>query len=179
MPKLTILVACALNGAIGKDNQLLWHLPEDLKLFKANTLGRAVLMGRRTAESIGRALPNRRNLILTSRDIPYPGQEIVRSLHEAINLVGDQELCVIGGEQVYAAAMPLANRIKITTVLESYPEADAYFPTKLFNRREWRLLEHQRFPAVGDNPAFDYMEYVRNEQAVGPSEGASGQVEAA
>ena len=160
---ITILMAVSLDLAIGKDNKLLWHLPEDLKLFKANTLGRAVLMGRKTAESVGRALPNRRNIVLTSGEAPYPGQEVVRSLAEALELVGDDELCVIGGQRVYAEAMPHAKRLKITRVHESYPEADAHFPDQSLDIHQWRMVDHKQFPAVGEQPSFEYTEYVRHE----------------
>jgi dihydrofolate reductase len=168
MAKLTIIVACGTNRAIGKDNKLLWSLPEDMKLFKTNTLGRTVVMGRRTAESIGRALPKRRNLVLTSGDAPFEGVEVVRSLQEAIDAVGaDEELCVIGGERLYAEALPLCNRIKLTLVLDQ-PEADAFFPA-VDLITGWRLLERREFPEtlIGTtngqdfSPAFTYMEYVR------------------
>ena len=161
MAKITIIVACGLNRAIGKDNKLLWKLPEDMKLFKANTLGKTVLMGRLTAESVGRALPNRRNLVLTSRDsAPYPGQEAVRSLDEAISMLGaDEELCVIGGERVYAEALPLADRIKLTIVCDE-PDADAFFPR--FDATEWRLRERRNFAPTEDDIEYTYAEYIRN-----------------
>ena len=98
---ITIIAAVGLNGAIGKDNKLLWDIPEDMKLFKRNTIGKIVVMGRNTALSIGRALPRRRNLVLTSGEAPFGNVEVVRSLQEAIEIAGEEELCVIGGAQLY------------------------------------------------------------------------------
>ncbi len=160
-PNITVIVACGLNRAIGKDNGLLWRLPDDMRLFRANTLGRTVLMGRNTAESIGRALPKRRNLVWTSRDeAPFPGQEVVHSLEEALNLTGGDELCVIGGARVYAHALPVARRLKIT-VVEDAPEADTFLPP--IDLEQWQLLHTQQFPEGDNHPPYTYSEYVRRE----------------
>lgn len=160
-PNITVIVACGLNRAIGKDNKLLWHLPEDMRLFRLNTIGRTVLMGRRTAESIGRALPKRWNLVWTSRPTaPFPGQEVVRSLEQALELTAGEELCVIGGAQVYAQALPLARRLKLT-VVEDTPEADTFLPP--IDLEQWQLLTTHQYPEEEDRPAFSYSEYVRRE----------------
>ena len=105
---LSIVVATGINGEIGKDNKLLWHLPADLKYFKNLTSGHPIIMGRHTFESIGRALPNRRNIVITrQQDLKIEGVDVVHSLEEAIALVNDQEeVMVIGGADVYKQALP-------------------------------------------------------------------------
>jgi dihydrofolate reductase len=125
---LVIVVAHDRRRAIGRGNALPWHLPDDLKRFKAMTLGHPVLMGRRTAEAIGRALPGRENLVLTrSGRTPFPGQVAVASLDEArARTAGD--LYVIGGAEVYALALPATTRIELTLVDIEVTDADAWFP---------------------------------------------------
>jgi dihydrofolate reductase len=126
---LSLVVAIADNGVIGREGGLPWHLPDDLRHFKAVTLGKPVLMGRRTFESIGRALPGRRNLMLSRGATPaVPGVECVATLAEALQRCAPaEELCVIGGAGVYAAALPLATRIHLTRVHAS-PAGDVHFP---------------------------------------------------
>jgi dihydrofolate reductase len=128
------------NGVIGKDGGLPWHLPDDLKYFKVVTFGKPVLMGRRTFESIGKPLPGRRNLVLTrSASGPPPGVEYVRSVEQASELVqGVAELCVIGGAEVFALALPLATRIYLTRVHASVA-GETYFPLRDFSG--WRESE--------------------------------------
>jgi dihydrofolate reductase len=132
----TAIVAMADNGVIGRDNGLPWRLPDDLRRFKSITIGHTVLMGRRTFETIGRPLPERRNLVLTrDRKWSAPGCEVVHTPEEAIELVGDAgRLFVIGGAQVYLACWPLVNRIELTEV-----HADLEGDTRLrgFHRDEW------------------------------------------
>ena len=130
------LVAMADNGVIGRDNGLPWHLPDDLKRFKAMTLGHSVLMGRRTFESIGRALPGRRNLVLTRNpDWHAAGCETVTSLDAARAGAGDSTLFVIGGAGVFSLCWPIVGRLELTEV-----HADVAGDTRLagFNRGEWR-----------------------------------------
>src|ERR1700689_3884022 len=112
-PRVALVVAMADNGVIGKGGGLPWHLPDDLKYFKVVTFGKPVLMGRRTFESIGKPLPGRRNLVMTrAAGVAVPGVEYVRSVEQASELVqGVAELCVIGGAEVFALALPLATRI--------------------------------------------------------------------
>src|SRR3954471_4875135 len=114
--RLSLVAALDREFAIGKDNGLPWHLPDDLKRFKALTLGKPLLMGRRTAESLGRALPGRRNLVLTrSGAVPHAGMEAVASLEAALRATEDAErLCVIGGGEVFEATLPLASRMHLT-----------------------------------------------------------------
>lgn len=147
---LSIVVATGKNGEIGKDNRLLWHLPADLKYFKNLTTGHPIIMGRHTFESIGRALPNRRNIIITRQlDYQAEGVDIVHSLEEAIALVKDQhEVMVIGGADVYQQALPKANRIYITRV-EIEPEADRFFPE--IDMSEWNVHVDVGYPADEKN----------------------------
>ena len=126
---VTMVVAIAENHAIGKDNQLLWHLPKDLKHFKQITNGHTIIMGRKTFDSMGKPLPNRRNIVITrNKTLELPGAEVVSSLAEALALCStDEEVFVIGGGEIYTTAMPQTNRIYLTVVHQSF-EGDAFFP---------------------------------------------------
>lgn len=128
--KLAIIVAAARNGVIGRNNQLPWHLPQDLKYFKAVTLGKPVIMGRKTYESIGRPLPGRTNIVIT-RDHSWSadGVKVVHGLEEALAVAEGSsaaEVMVIGGAEIYKAALPLAQRIYLTQI-EASPDGDAFF----------------------------------------------------
>lgn len=152
-PQVTLVVAAALNGVIGRDGGLPWHLPADLAHFKRVTLGRPVLMGRRTHESIGRPLPGRLNLVL-SRDPDYrpDGCRRVGSMDEAAALAaaeGADELMVIGGAGVYAEALPRADRILLTRV-HAAPRGDTFLPA--IDPGEWRETDRQERPADDRNP---------------------------
>lgn len=136
---ISIIVAMAKDNVIGIENRLPWDLPEDMKWFRRHTLGKAVLMGRSTYESIGKPLPQRRNLVLT-RDVDYraPGCTIVHSDDEVLAAAGEGELMVMGGESVYRQWLPRAQRLYLTEVHASIA-GDAWFPP--FDRREWREIE--------------------------------------
>jgi dihydrofolate reductase len=128
-PRITLVAARARDGAIGRDNTLPWHLPEDLQHFKATTLGHPIVMGRRTFESIGRPLPGRRTIVV-SRDAGWspPGCERAASLEDAISrCAGLPEVFVVGGGQLYAEAMPAADRLIVTDV-EIDVDGDTFFP---------------------------------------------------
>lgn len=128
-PRLTLIVARDRRGGIGRDNALPWHVPEDLQHFKATTLGHPIVMGRRTFDSIGRPLPGRRNLVMTRNPAwSHPGCESVGSIEEAQARCADApELFVIGGAQLYAQALPHAQRLIITEV-DVDAHADVFFP---------------------------------------------------
>jgi dihydrofolate reductase len=139
-PSISLLVARANNGVIGRDNALPWRLPADLRRFKALTLGKPILMGRRTFESIGRALPGRMNLVLTrDRAWQAPGALVVHDLNEALAQVGNApELVIIGGADLFKLFLPLAERIYLTDVHARIP-GDTHFPE--LEAGEWRELE--------------------------------------
>ncbi len=162
--QLSLIAALDRNRAIGKDNSLPWHLPDDLRRFKALTLGKPLLMGRRTAESLGRALPGRRNLVLTrSGRVPFAGMEAVASLDAALQVAMAEdadELCVIGGGDVFALVLPLATRMHLTYVDTCVEGAGAFFPQ--LDPAAWRVLAHQPHPAdVAHAFAFEFVDYAR------------------
>lgn len=134
---VTIIVAMGLNREIGRDNKLLWHLPSDLKRFKALTIGKTVVMGRKTFESIGKALPNRENIILSRNKIK--GYKVLHSVKEVLSL-GD--IVVIGGEEIYKQFLPFTDVIELTTVFQSFEDADTHFPQfEGFDLKEEELME--------------------------------------
>ncbi|MBC7991437.1 MAG: dihydrofolate reductase [Luteimonas sp.] len=164
MTGLVLIAALDHDRAIGKDNALPWHLPEDLKRFKALTLGKPILMGRKTAESLGRALPKRRNLVLTrSGRIPFEGMQAVASVDEALRVASDdgaEELCVIGGGDVFALTLPLAGRMHLTWVDTVVDGADAFFPR--FDPGEWTATSREAHSADSKHAvAFEFVDYMR------------------
>jgi dihydrofolate reductase len=156
MKPLAMVVAVGDNGAIGKDGQVPWRVPEDLKHFKNVTMGHAIIMGRKTWDEVGRPLPGRRNLVVTRQaDLALEGAEVFHSLEEAIAAARttDDEPHVIGGSTIYEAAMPLATRIHLTEIHRNV-EADTYFPP--FDRSAWREVE--RRPAQTEGVEFVTLE---------------------
>lgn len=142
---LAIIAAVAANGVIGRGNDLPWRLPADLRRFKALTMGHAVVLGRRTWESIGRPLPGRRMIVLTRQeDWTAPGVEVAHSLDEALDLAGGETVFVAGGEAVYRAALPRAEALELTRV-HAEVEGDARFPG--FDASAWRRVWHEDHPA--------------------------------
>lgn len=161
---LTLIAALDRNRAIGRGNALPWHLPDDLKRFKALTLGKPVLMGRKTAESLGRALPKRRNLVLTRNGrVPFEGMEAVDSIDAAIALAqadGATELCVIGGGELYALALLHAARMHLTHVDTVVEGCDAFFPA--FDPAQWRVVAREAHAADEKHAfAFAFVDYAR------------------
>lgn len=153
--KISLVAAVAQNFAIGKNNQLLWHLSNDLKFFKAYTLGKVIIMGRKTFESIGkRALPGRINVVISSDDtIRAENIVVFKALHEALDHYKDaEEVCIVGGAQMYKEALPLAHVLVLTRVAVSM-EADVYFPEIDFNH--WNLVWEEKHEA-DEKHAFDY-----------------------
>ena len=161
--KISLIAALDREFAIGKGNALPWHLPDDLKRFKALTLDKPILMGRKTAESLGRALPKRRNLVLTrSGRVPFDGMQAAASLDEALDIAASdgEELCVIGGGDVFALALPIATRMHLTWVDTVVEGADAFFPR--FDEREWCEVSREAHPADAAHAlAFAFVDYVR------------------
>jgi len=167
--ELVLIAALDRHGAIGRDNDLPWRLPDDLKRFKALTLGKPVLMGRKTAQSLGRALPGRRNLVLTrSGQVPFDGMQAVASVEEALRAAADegaQELCVIGGGEVYALCLPVAKLMHLTHVDTAVEGADAFFPA--FDASQWRVTGREPHePDAKHAFAFEFIDYERNRPAI-------------
>ena len=145
-PYISLIVAMAQNGVIGRGNSLPWRLPEDLRRFKAFTLGKPILMGRKTFESIGRPLPERVNLVLTrDRSWTAAGVTVVHSVEEALGQAGGSpELVAIGGAEIYRLVLPYARRIYLTHVHADVP-GDTFFPE--FDATQWADVECSRHPA--------------------------------
>ncbi len=165
MLAIELIVALDRANAIGRGNALPWHLPDDLKRFKALTLGKTILMGRKTAESLARALPKRRNLVLTrSGQAPFDGMQAVATLEEACALAdadSASELCVIGGAEVYALTLPFATRLYLTHVDTAVDDADTFFPA--FDHTQWLVIERKAHAADERHAfAFEFVDYVRS-----------------
>jgi dihydrofolate reductase len=154
---VALIAAAARNGVIGRNNKLPWHLPQDLQYFKSVTLGKPVIMGRKTYESIGRPLPGRENIVVTRQSDWRPPTGMIRagSLHEALDAArlvllakgkAESEIMVMGGGEVYRNSLPLARRVYLTRV-DLDPEGDAYFPE--LPAEDWRLVSE----TLGDNDA--------------------------
>lgn len=152
--KITLIVAAAENNAIGKGNQMLWHLPNDFKYFKQHTLKHSVVMGRKTYESIGKPLPERRNIVIT-RNQEWMAEEVdvANSLDEVLTYCRDErEIFIIGGAEIYKQALPLASKVLLTRVHTSM-NADAYFPD--LDSSIWKLVSSEKHQA-DERHAYDY-----------------------
>ena len=154
--EIVIVVARARNGTIGKDNSLPWHIPADLKRFKALTMGSAMVMGRRTFDSLPGLLPGRRHIVLT-RDPSWsaPGAEIAHDVKEALGLAGDGRLTVIGGAEIFALFLPQATRIELTEVLADYEGETAMADPRLSGA--WLEIHREEHPAAGSSPPFRFI----------------------
>ncbi len=158
--EVALIVAMAENCVIGRDNQLPWYLPEDLKYFKKVTMGKPIVMGRKTFESIGKPLPGRTNIVVTrNADFQPEGVRVVSTVEQAIALGksiaivnGVREIMVIGGAEIYEACLPVVDRLYLTHV-HAEVEGDAYFP--VVDWADWSLQISERFEAEGGNP-YDY-----------------------
>ena len=147
---ISIIVAIAQNHAIGKNNQLLWHMPHDLKHFKEVTTGHTVIMGRKTFDSVGKPLPKRRNIVVTRQQIEIPGCEVVDSIDAAIALcAGEDEVFIVGGAEIYRQAMAKTDVIYLTIIHKDF-DADTFFPE--INPDEWKETEREDFDADEKNP---------------------------
>ena len=163
--ELVFVVARARNGVIGRDGAMPWHLPADLKRFKRITVGKPIIMGRKTFESIGKPLPGRQNIVLT-RDANWhaDGVTVVPNLAEAIAAAGldprarADGIMVIGGAQIYAEALPSATRIELTEI-DAEPEGDTFLPA--FDPARWHETARETHPAEGDQPGFAFVTLVR------------------
>jgi dihydrofolate reductase len=148
MGTITMIAAAGENNALGKDNDLLWHLPDDFKRFKALTSGHKIIMGRKTFESFPKTLPKRTHIIITrdrNYEVSYPECMVVYSLNEALSLLSSEEdAFVIGGGEIYAQALDITDIIELTRVHRSF-EADTFFP--VINPDHWELIAEDYHPA--------------------------------
>ena len=158
MTKLSLIVATADNNVIGKDNKMPWHIPEDFKHFKAITMGKPCIMGRKTYESIlnqlGKPLPGRTSIVISRSGYSHEGASVVESLEAAIEkgkAETDEEVMVIGGAQIYALTLPMADRVYLTRVHQS-PEGDAFFPEL---DEYWKQVEGE------DHDGFSFLKFER------------------
>lgn len=160
---ISFVVAMAHHRVMGKNNAMPWHLPADLKHFKKITTGKPVIMGRKTFESIGKALPNRRNIVIT-RNAEYiaPGCDVVDSLQSALALVSDQdEICIIGGAQIFQEALPMADRLYLTFI-DLEVDGDTFFPA--WNPAEWKEVSREVFSPDSNNAyALEFVVLDRNQ----------------
>ena len=158
---LSLIAALARNRVIGVDNRMPWHLPGDFKYFKATTLGKPIVMGRKTWDSLGRPLPGRLNLVVSRQtDLQLEGAEVYPSLDAALERAdawareqGVDEVMLIGGAQLYDLALPRADRLYLTRVALE-PEGDAWFPA--FDEGQWQRVSNVPNPAQGDAPGYDF-----------------------
>ena len=144
--KISVIVAAATNNVIGRDGGLPWHLTEDLKRFKRLTTGKPIIMGRLTYLSIGKPLPDRRNIVVSSRDdLEIEGCEVAATPADALKLTADaEEVMVIGGGRIYQQMLPMADRIYLTLV-DALPDGDTLFPE--ISNEEWQIVDQEDFPA--------------------------------
>jgi dihydrofolate reductase len=161
--ELTIIVAAGENNAIGKDNDLIWHLSDDLKRFKALTNGHHIIMGRKTFESFPKPLPNRTHIVITRQDkyqVP-DGVIVVNSMEDALDAARhDKQPFIIGGGEIYKQAMPLANRIEITRVHHSFENADTFFPE--IDRSIWKETQSEFHEKDNNHEfSFTFLTYIR------------------
>ncbi len=157
VPELHLIAAVANNRVIGNSGQIPWNIPEDLQHFKELTMGYPVIMGRRTFESIGRALPGRENIVVTSTRTEIPGCKTARSLTEALELASGEKVFIIGGEQLYKEAMPLADYLDLTLV-DAAPEGDTFFPEVNLDACEEISREYH-----AGEPSFTFVTYRKTE----------------
>ena len=160
---LSIIVAIANDNVIGKDNKLIWHLPEDLKRFKSLTTGHTIIMGRKTFESLGRILPNRKHVILCNdmeMNIDNENVEILEDISMLKKYIdSDEENFVIGGATIYKLLMPYADKLYITKINKSF-DGDVYFPE--INENEWQEVKREKGLKNEENPFdYEYIDYIR------------------
>ena len=157
---VSAVVAASRNGAIGKDGSLPWHLPAELARFKQITMGRPIIMGRKTHESIGRALPGRKNIVIThDKTYKAKGCTVVSNLDEALAAAGDApEAFIIGGASIYELAMPVTNKLYLTRVKADI-DGDKYFR---FDESDWKMVDSRLYPADEKNKyTYETQEWVR------------------
>lgn len=158
---ISIIVAIAQNGTIGDKNALLWHIKEDMRFFRTTTSGHPVIMGRKTFESLGsKPLPKRKNIVITHSDVEFEGAFVAHSLEEAIAMADDDaEVFIMGGAQIYAQALDIADRMYITRLERDY-EGDTSFPEVDYSK--WKLVTEERYERGEDyDSPFSFLTYDR------------------
>ena len=157
--EIFLVVAIADNGVIGADGAMPWHIPADLRRFKALTMGKPIVMGRKTFESLPGILPGRRHIVLThDRLWDEDGAEVVHSVEEALARANAPHVAIVGGAEIYGLFLPLADRIELTEI-HSRPPGDTIIPA--FDRSGWRETSRASHPAEGRTPGFDFVTLVR------------------
>ena len=155
---LFLIYARAANGAIGIQGRLPWHLPADLKRFKALTMGKPMIMGRKTFESLPGLLPGRRHIVLTRKERwDSTGAEVVRSVEEAVAKAGDGDIAVIGGAAIFDVFMPLAEKVELTEIHRDF-DGDVFMPPL---GPEWEIAGREDFDAEGEAPSYSFLTYTR------------------
>ena len=159
--RLTLIAAMGKNRAIGLDGRMPWHLPAELQHFKKATMGKAIVMGRKTWQAIGRPLPGRQNIVVSRNpDFHAEGVDLANSLDDAIAMSESDEVMIIGGGQLYALALPMANRM-VLTLIDIEPEADTWFPE--WDEQKWSQVSEKHFPIDDNNKlAYRIIELSRN-----------------
>ena len=149
---LSLIAAIGNHSEIGKNNQLLWHLPADFTHFKKTTMGKPIIMGRKTFESLPGALPGRLNIVLSRQNLDMKGAVVVNSIDQALQLAQKEhhEIMIIGGATLYNKTIEMAHRLYITHVNFSDPQADAFFPT--IHPELWQVKSSTQYPADENNP---------------------------
>ncbi|WP_299195576.1 dihydrofolate reductase [uncultured Erythrobacter sp.] len=169
--EITLIYARAANGAIGHEGKLPWHLPADLKRFKALTLGKPMVMGRKTFESLPGLLPGRRHIVLTRRESwQSDGAEVARSVDEALVMARDGntsgEIMVVGGAAIYDVFRPLASRIEVTEIHQEFAGDTFMKPIGA----DWEVTAREDYPADGERPAYSFITYHRRDEGCEGSE---------
>lgn len=159
MPQLSIVVAVDQAGGIGIDNKLPWHLPEDLAHFKRVTTGHAIIMGRKTFDSIGRPLPNRRNIVITrNRDWSHENVQVAGSLEEALRLVAASPAYIIGGAQVFTESMDMVDQLIVTEIDKTFA-CDTFFPP--IDRDHWQETARETYYSESNGCDYAFVTYTR------------------
>jgi dihydrofolate reductase len=161
MTQIVLVAALSENHAIGKDNQLLWHLPEDLKRFRAMTLGHTVVMGRKTFESIGKPLPKRKNVVLSrNTNWLHPEVLVYNDLEKAIAACAEETLMILGGAEIYSQSMPLADRLELTHV-HSHFKGDAFFPA--IDNNIWEAEHGERKTDAASGISYTFSKWLKKQ----------------
>lgn len=157
MNNLTIIAAIGKNNELGYNNNLIWRFKEDMKFFKENTIGKTIVMGRKTLDSLPKLLPDRNHIVITNQKILTPGVIIIHSKEELFNLIKDEKIMIIGGASIYKMFIDDVDKMLLTEIDEYFKDADAYFPQIDQNKWNRKVLARKK----EDNISFKHIEYTR------------------